>query len=174
MNIYRGTASGGETLLRLDQGSATGTYVDNTVQAGTTYYYYVTALNHTLDGLSEESAPSNESSPASGGGAFEWTGAGADDKWTTGANWLGGSVALRPGNGNETLIFPELRLPVDQSRQFAGRQQCLRGHRHKRRRLQHHAEQSSRTRFRRDIVVRGRDRDDQRRPSRRRNLPAGQ
>ena len=52
MNIYRGTSRGNETLLA-STGVNTGTYVDNTVQSGTTYYY-VTAVNHTLDGLSEK------------------------------------------------------------------------------------------------------------------------
>ena len=103
MNIYRGTASGNETLLA-STGVSTGTYVDNTVQSGTTYYYYVTAVNHTLDGLSEESDPSNESSPANGGGAFEWTGAGGNNNWSTSANWMGGTAPT--GGGNETLIFP--------------------------------------------------------------------
>ncbi len=51
-----------------------------------------------------KSAPSNETSPASGGSAFQWTGASANDNWTTPGNWLGGVAPT--GSANETLIFP--------------------------------------------------------------------
>jgi fibronectin type 3 domain-containing protein len=42
-NVYRGTASGQETLLT--SGVTTSTYADTTVTNGTTYYYTVTAVN---------------------------------------------------------------------------------------------------------------------------------
>lgn len=42
-NVYRGTASGGETLLVA--GVAGPTYDDTTAVTGTTYYYVVTAVN---------------------------------------------------------------------------------------------------------------------------------
>jgi len=42
-NIYRGTASGGQTLLQ--SGVAGTTFIDTAVTNGTTYYYQVTAVN---------------------------------------------------------------------------------------------------------------------------------
>ncbi|MEA3200284.1 MAG: hypothetical protein QOE90_1712 [Thermoplasmata archaeon] len=53
--VYRGTASGGETLLTTS-GAGT-TYTDTSVTAGTTYFYKVTAVNSI-----GESAQSNEAS----------------------------------------------------------------------------------------------------------------
>jgi autotransporter-associated beta strand protein len=101
-NVYRGTASGAETLLA--SGVSGSPYIDATVVSGTTYYYYVTAVNANVAPLPSESDPSNESSPRAGGGTFQWTGSGADSKWATAANWMGS--VLPSGNGNETLIFP--------------------------------------------------------------------
>ncbi len=103
MNIYRGTASGAETLLAT--GTTAGSYVDNTVTNGTKYYYYVTAVNaNSLPIANEESAPSNQSSPAITAGNFQWTGNGANANWTTAGNWSGGVAPT--GDGNETLVFP--------------------------------------------------------------------
>jgi hypothetical protein len=48
-NVYRGTTSGGETLLASITPAAT-TYVDSAVTAGTTYYYEVTAVNSAGEG----------------------------------------------------------------------------------------------------------------------------
>src|SRR6202035_5123 len=45
-NIYRGAASGGETLLQ--SGVSTTSYKDSTGTAGTTYFYTVTALNNNV------------------------------------------------------------------------------------------------------------------------------
>jgi len=47
-NVYRGTSSGGETLLA--SGVASGTYIDKAVTNGTTYYYEVTAVNGVGEG----------------------------------------------------------------------------------------------------------------------------
>jgi fibronectin type 3 domain-containing protein len=52
-NIYRGTATGAETLYA--SGVAVATYTDPTVTNGTTYFYEVTAV-----GTGGESAPSAE------------------------------------------------------------------------------------------------------------------
>jgi autotransporter-associated beta strand protein len=103
-NIYRGNSSGAETLLA--PGVSGSPYVDNTLSPGGTYFYYVTAVNGNAQSvpIPNESAPSNESSPSLGGGTFQWTGNGADNKWSTAANWLSNTVPL--GNGNETLVFP--------------------------------------------------------------------
>ncbi len=103
MNIYRGTTSGAETLLA--SGNTGGSYVDNTVINGTTYYYYVTAVNaNSLPIPNEESAPSNQSSPATTSGTFQWSGNGTNANWTTPGNWSGGVAPT--GDGNETLVFP--------------------------------------------------------------------
>jgi autotransporter-associated beta strand protein len=103
MNIYRGTASGAETLLA--SGGIGGSYVDSSAINGATYFYYVTAVNaNSLPIPNEESAPSNQSSPATSGGTFQWTGNGADPNWTTPGNWQGGIAPT--GDGNETLVFP--------------------------------------------------------------------
>ena len=73
--VYRGTTSGGEVLLKVVSGSEY-TYRDESVDAGITYYYYVTATNSV-----GESAPSNEVSASplssgtggsSGGGDGTW------------------------------------------------------------------------------------------------------
>jgi hypothetical protein len=64
-NIYRGTASGGETLLQ--GGVTTNSYKDSTGTVGTTYFYTVTALNNNVNlvpPLPAESGPSNEVSAA--------------------------------------------------------------------------------------------------------------
>ncbi len=103
MNIYRGTTSGGETLIA--SGTTGGSYTDNTVVSGTTYYYFVTAVNaNSLPIPNEESAHSNESSPGTTGGTFQWTGNGANGNWSTPGNWSGGKAPT--GDGNETLSFP--------------------------------------------------------------------
>jgi autotransporter-associated beta strand protein len=101
--IYRGTAMGAETLLKT--GVASSPYVDNTLASGTTYFYYVTAVNANVLPVPNESAPSDEVSPRTGSGTFVWSGGGADANWMTGANWNGGAAPT--GNGNETLIFPD-------------------------------------------------------------------
>ncbi len=59
-NIYRGTASGAETLKFSPTGTGP-TFTDSTTIPGTLYYYYVTALNP-----AGESTPSNEASAQPG------------------------------------------------------------------------------------------------------------
>jgi fibronectin type 3 domain-containing protein len=56
-NIYRGSSSGGETLLT---NVTTTTYSDTSVSNGQGYYYDVTALNGNLAPIPAESAASNE------------------------------------------------------------------------------------------------------------------
>jgi hypothetical protein len=56
-NVYRGTAAGAETLLGH---VTTTTYADTSVTNGTTYFYFVTALNGNASPLPGESALSNE------------------------------------------------------------------------------------------------------------------
>ncbi len=54
-DVYRGTSSGGETLLSAGTNVSTSTFTDSTAVNGTQYFYYVTALNGSL-----QSGKSNE------------------------------------------------------------------------------------------------------------------
>jgi autotransporter-associated beta strand protein len=102
-SIYRGTSPGSQTLYVT--GVANSPYTDNALQTGVTYYYYVTAINANAVPASNESAPSNVLTPTTATGAtFQWSGAGGNNNWSTGANWVGGVAPL--GNLNETLVFP--------------------------------------------------------------------
>jgi fibronectin type 3 domain-containing protein len=59
-DIYRGTASGGESSTPLNSSPVSGiTFADENVQAGTTYYYVVTTVSSVG---SRQSADSNEAS----------------------------------------------------------------------------------------------------------------
>lgn len=99
-NIYRGTSSGGETLLLTAPATASQTsYVDTTATFGVTYYYYVTAVNSV-----GESSNSNEVSaiinclpPNSG-------------DWTISQNCLLSSSVTAPANvivqSNSVLTIP--------------------------------------------------------------------
>jgi len=61
-NVYRGTASNGESTTALNSSPVSGTsYTDTNVQAGATYYYVVTAVNSSGANLT---AASNEASAA--------------------------------------------------------------------------------------------------------------
>ena len=91
-NVYRGTASGQETLLASNVTASP--YTDSTLQTGVTYYYYVTAVNANAVPAANESAPSNEASPASGGGGTSSGPAAAPT--ATGPLRATGSAASRP------------------------------------------------------------------------------
>ncbi len=54
-DVYRGTSSGGETLLSAGTNVSTSSFTDTTANNGTQYFYYVTALNGSL-----QSGKSNE------------------------------------------------------------------------------------------------------------------
>jgi hypothetical protein len=54
-DVYRGTTSGGETLLAAGTNISAASFTDTTAVNGTQYFYYVTALNGTL-----QSGHSNE------------------------------------------------------------------------------------------------------------------
>jgi beta-galactosidase len=54
-DVYRGTSSGGETLLSAGTNISSSTFTDSTAVNGTQYFYYVTALNGSL-----QSGKSNE------------------------------------------------------------------------------------------------------------------
>ena len=56
-NLYRGVAAGNEFPYPIATGITSSPYVDSTVFAGTTYFYYLTAVN-----AFGESPPSNEAS----------------------------------------------------------------------------------------------------------------
>jgi Abnormal spindle-like microcephaly-assoc'd, ASPM-SPD-2-Hydin len=55
-NMYRGTQTGGPYVAVTGSPDASATYTDNSVQAGQTYYYVVTAV----DGSGNESVYSNQ------------------------------------------------------------------------------------------------------------------
>jgi hypothetical protein len=55
-NVYRGTQSGGPYAVLTGSPDASTSYTDNSVQAGQTYYYVVTAV----DGSGNESVDSNQ------------------------------------------------------------------------------------------------------------------
>ena len=88
-NVFRGTTSGGEAAQALVTGLTGTSYADSSVNAGTTYYYKVSANN-----ASGASPQSNEASAqvatgsGSGGGG---TGSGQPDLIVT-------SVSLKPAN----------------------------------------------------------------------------
>jgi fibronectin type 3 domain-containing protein len=96
-NVYRGTASGSETLLQ--GGVTTTSYTDSTGTVGTTYFYTVTAVNNNVNHvpvLPAESGASNEVSAtplstATGSAPIDFSGgfAGANGIVT-----LNGSAAL--------------------------------------------------------------------------------
>ena len=108
--IYRATASGGETVLTTI-GNATG-WTDTGVNAGTTYYYQVAAINSVGEGLrsnersatptSAPTAPAAPSlSPATAGNgsvALTWTAPASN-----GAAITGYKVYRGTSSGNETL-----------------------------------------------------------------------
>ena len=54
-DVYRGTTSGGETLLSTGTNISSSTFTDATAVGGTKYFYYVTALNGSV-----QSPPSSE------------------------------------------------------------------------------------------------------------------
>ncbi len=87
-NVYRGTTAGGESLTPLATAITTNSYADTSAVAGTTYYYYVTALNGNLAPTNAESAASNEVSGAIASSSVKLTGA---------AIGVGG--AYTPGSG---------------------------------------------------------------------------
>lgn len=54
-NIYRGTTSGGETIM-VSGVTGASSYTDLTAASGTTYYYYVTAVNEVGEGAKSNEA----------------------------------------------------------------------------------------------------------------------
>jgi fibronectin type 3 domain-containing protein len=80
--VYRGTSSGGETLLTT-LGNVT-SWTDNGVTNGTTYYYKVTALNSVGESAASNERSATPSAPATAPGAPTLNSAGAGN----------GSVAL--------------------------------------------------------------------------------
>ena len=97
INVYRGTASGQETLLASDVTASP--YVDNTVQNGVTYYYYLTAVNSP-----RRKRPVQRIIPLERRRNLPVDRRRRDDDWSTAGNWLGGVVPT--GDGAETLKFP--------------------------------------------------------------------
>jgi CSLREA domain-containing protein len=93
-NVYRGTSSGGETLLAA-LGNVT-TYNDNSAANGTTYFYKVAAVNSVGTGSQSNELSATPQAAATAPGAPNLTGATPGD----------GSVALQwsaPGNGGSAI-----------------------------------------------------------------------
>lgn len=103
-NIYRGTASGGETLLT-QVGNATG-YTDTGVTSGASYFYEVSAVNAV-----GESARSNELSAVPGVASviafdqFERTVAGGFGTPDVGAAWSVSAAKLTKVANGEGVIY---------------------------------------------------------------------
>src|SRR5947208_1645421 len=79
--IYRGTASGGETL-KATIGNVL-TYTDTTVTNGVTYYYQVSAMNGAGEGPRSNEASATPTAPATPPGAPQGLGATAGDATVT-------------------------------------------------------------------------------------------
>jgi hypothetical protein len=94
--IWRGTSSGGESLLTTV--GVTTTYTDSTVSNGTTYYYQVAAVNAVDSGprSNERSAAPTSLVPVTRlGGAV-------NSFWSTASN--AGSMAFSPPAGTDRLV----------------------------------------------------------------------
>jgi hypothetical protein len=73
-NVYRGTSSGTETLLSAGANVSATTFTDNTAVNGTQYFYYVTALNGSLQsGKSNEVSAMPQATPHPAAGSFPLT-----------------------------------------------------------------------------------------------------
>jgi len=65
-NVYRGTSSGAETLLSARTNVSGTTFTDNTAANGTQYFYYVTALNGSLQSGKSSEVSATPQVPATG------------------------------------------------------------------------------------------------------------
>jgi fibronectin type 3 domain-containing protein len=65
-DVYRGTSSGGETLLATGTNISTTTFTDTTATGGTQYFYYVTALNGSLQSGQSNEVSATPQSPQTG------------------------------------------------------------------------------------------------------------
>jgi fibronectin type 3 domain-containing protein len=106
--MYRGTTSGGETLLT-SVGASTTSYADNSASNGTTYYYQVTATNSIGEGArSTETSATPMTTP---GAATLTASAGTNSvalSWTVpsngGSTITGYSIYRGTTSGGETLF----------------------------------------------------------------------
>jgi len=103
-NIYRGTSSGGETLLL--SGVTTASYSDTSVTNGTTYYYEVAAANS-----AGASANSSEVSatPVAGTGVLPspWLNQDVGITYATGSSTFAGTTFTLSGAGNGAYYVPD-------------------------------------------------------------------
>jgi hypothetical protein len=65
-NVYRGTSSGAETLLSAGTNVSGTTFTDATAANGTQYFYYVTALNGSLQSGKSNEVSATPQAPAAG------------------------------------------------------------------------------------------------------------
>jgi hypothetical protein len=110
-NVYRGAASGGET--QLTTGIVTASYTDKSVSNGTAYYYYVTAVDGTEEGIksSEVSA-----TPTAG---FSISNSSAALSITGSTGQATSVLTIVPNGDARTLSFACSGLPAAYSCGFA-------------------------------------------------------
>ncbi len=106
-NVYRGTASGTETLLV--SGVTTYIYTDNTVSNGTTYWYQVAAVNAAgTSGRSTEYAATPEAGvPSTPTGLAATMNAGIYLTWNASSGATGYSLSKGTVSGGETFLFAD-------------------------------------------------------------------
>jgi fibronectin type 3 domain-containing protein len=66
-DVYRGTSSGGETLLAAGTNVATTTFTDRSAANGTDYFYYVTAVNGSLQSGASNEVSATPQAPTTNG-----------------------------------------------------------------------------------------------------------
>ena len=103
-NVYRATASGGETLLT-QVGNQT-SYTDNTVTNGTTYFYEVSAVNSVGQGaLSNERSATPAASSVIVSDQFERTVSSGFGTADVGGPWNVSSTARTKVTGGQGIIY---------------------------------------------------------------------
>ena len=103
-NVYRATASGGETLLT-QVGNQT-SYTDNTVTNGTTYFYEVSAVNSVGEGaVSNERSATPAASSVIVSDQFERTVSSGFGTADVGGPWSVSSTARTKVTGGQGVIY---------------------------------------------------------------------
>ncbi|MGO8670283.1 MAG: malectin domain-containing carbohydrate-binding protein, partial [Capsulimonadaceae bacterium] len=89
-NVYRGTASGGESATAFASGVTSPTYIDTAVVNGTTYYYEVAAVN--ANGTSSKSYEVNATPSSAADVIAVNCGGGATGNWLADTDYNGGAA----------------------------------------------------------------------------------
>jgi fibronectin type 3 domain-containing protein len=97
-DVYRGTASGGETLLASGNNIGTSSFTDTSAVNGTQYFYYVTALNGSLQSARSSEVSALPQVPITGSLVLAIsTGGPAAGSFAADADFTGGSVGGATG-----------------------------------------------------------------------------